>query len=664
MNFRQSFFVAVISFCLLTSVVSATDTMFRANPQHTGIFTAGPVQPDNTLKWSFDELNNPITAAAVTDGVVYFGSQDHNLYALYTTNGSVKWHYPTGGMILSAPAVSGGFVYFGSTDRHIYALNAADGSLKWQIPTNSTYDSGIGTSAPAVSGGTVYIASFDKNLYAIDAGTGSVKWRFPFTPLGNEPGSSPAVDNGIVYFGDINKKVYAVFASNGTKKWEYTGPYTISSSPMGDPVVSNGMVFMGGPGPMNMTALFASNGTVRYRTTLGYANWELQSPAVSGSTLYTGGADLNLYALDAATGSQIWTFPLGSLLRGSPSVADGIIYASTMGKVMYAIYADNGTEKWRFSPPNDRGIFGAPVISDGVVYIYGDGADHFYAVGNGTTAANFGGRVLAGDTGNYSAIGLRNVTVRMFGSSTAGSPGTLLAGTVTDSNGYFLLPVPSVQYPYLDLISIDDIPGSHPAGALTPGGTVNNASWIVYSTPLAGKNLTTNDFWDYVPVVHGDFQASPLTGPAPLVVHFTDNSTGYPRIWNWVMEYNTSTGNGFITCLTSACSYNYTKPGHYSVQMRVFNDVSNDWVTRINYINVTSGPVLLPLPGYSVPPTDTDGDGLYEDLNGNGKLDFSDVVLFFRQLDWITANEPVSAFDFSGNGRVGFEDIVRLFKKI
>jgi len=73
---------------------------------------------------------------------------------------------------------------------------------------------------------------------------------------------------------------------------------------------------------------------------------------------------------------------------------------------------------------------------------------------------------------------------------------------------------------------------------------------------------------------------------------------------------------------------------------------------------------VIPLPGQVDPPTDPDGDGLYEDLNGNGGLDFDDVVQFFKHLEWIEANEPIACFDFNGNGGIDFDDIVRLFKEI
>jgi tripartite motif-containing protein 71 len=36
----------------------------------------------------------------------------------------------------------------------------------------------------------------------------------------------------------------------------------------------------------------------------------------------------------------------------------------------------------------------------------------------------------------------------------------------------------------------------------------------------------------------------------------------------------------------------------------------------------------------------------------------------FNQMQWIAANEPVTAFDFNGNGRIDFNDIVVLFGEI
>ena len=81
----------------------------------------------------------------------------------------------------------------------------------------------------------------------------------------------------------------------------------------------------------------------------------------------------------------------------------------------------------------------------------------------------------------------------------------------------------------------------------------------------------------------------------------------------------------------------------------------------------TGKPCVMPpvkLPGYAADPTDPDCDGIYEDLNGNGRLDFADVVLYFNQMTWIAANEPVCTFDLNRNDRIDFADIVALFNEI
>ncbi|MDD1718049.1 MAG: dockerin type I domain-containing protein [Methanoregulaceae archaeon] len=76
----------------------------------------------------------------------------------------------------------------------------------------------------------------------------------------------------------------------------------------------------------------------------------------------------------------------------------------------------------------------------------------------------------------------------------------------------------------------------------------------------------------------------------------------------------------------------------------------------------TNGPVALP--GYSEAPTDPDGDGLFEDLNGNGRVDFGDVNIFYANIDWINANEPPALFDMDGNGKVEVADISAAFGKL
>ena len=121
----------------------------------------------------------------------------------------------------------------------------------------------------------------------------------------------------------------------------------------------------------------------------------------------------------------------------------------------------------------------------------------------------------------------------------------------------------------------------------------------------------------------------------------------------WCLETTSSTARNPV--------HVYTKAGTYDAALRVYNDVGSASMKRTAYINVTA--VLAVPPGTALP-RDTDADGLYDDVNGNGRADFADVVLFFNQMTWIAANEPVAAFDYNGNGRIDFADVVWLFNNL
>jgi len=192
------------------------------------------------------------------------------------------------------------------------------------------------------------------------------------------------------------------------------------------------------------------------------------------------------------------------------------------------------------------------------------------------------------------------------------------------------------------------------------------------------NTIIVHDTWDYsshtmawggtygdmahigVTVVHlvpaSGFSAEPASGITPLTVQFTDRSGGDPASWAWDF------GDGDSTNATAKNPvHTYTEAGTYTVSLVVSNVYGSDSETKDGYITVNA---VIALTGQTGPPTDPDHDGLFEDLNGNGRLDFADIVLFFNQMTWIAANEPAAAFDFNGNGRIDFGDVVALFNEI
>ena len=137
-------------------------------------------------------------------------------------------------LVSSSPAVVNGVVYFGSDDRQVYALNAATGEKIWNFPTGALTES-----SPAVVNGVVYIGANNNNLYALNANTGTKIWSFTAS---NAITSSPAVLDGVVYFGSWDNNVYALDANSGVKLWSYTTGGSVFSSPA---VAKGGQVYIG-----------------------------------------------------------------------------------------------------------------------------------------------------------------------------------------------------------------------------------------------------------------------------------------------------------------------------------------------------------------------------------------------------------------------------------
>ena len=67
------------------------------------------------------------------------------------------------------------------------------------------------------------------------------------------------------------------------------------------------------------------------------------------------------------------------------------------------------------------------------------------------------------------------------------------------------------------------------------------------------------------------------------------------------------------------------------------------------------------LAGMGSPAQDLDGDGTAEDVNGNGQLDFADILNLFLLLDSIEVQENLADFDYNGNGFADMADVVTVF---
>jgi PKD repeat protein len=79
-----------------------------------------------------------------------------------------------------------------------------------------------------------------------------------------------------------------------------------------------------------------------------------------------------------------------------------------------------------------------------------------------------------------------------------------------------------------------------------------------------------------------DFSGNPTSGPAPLIVYFSDLSTGNPTSWSWTF------GDGGTSTAQNP-SHQYQTDGTYTVSLTATNENGSDSETKTNYITVVSG---------------------------------------------------------------------------
>jgi outer membrane protein assembly factor BamB len=118
------------------------------------------------------------------------------------------------------------------------------------------------------------------------------------------------------------------------------------------------------------------------------ANIEFSSPAVANGVVYEGADDGKLYALDASTGSLLWSFPTGGFIWSSPAVAKGIVYVGSADGKVYALKASSGAMVWSFATSGL--VIASPVVTNGTVYVGSDdGTVYALAAGNGALRWSF-----------------------------------------------------------------------------------------------------------------------------------------------------------------------------------------------------------------------------------------------------------------------------------
>ncbi len=250
-----------------------------------------------------------------------------------------------------------------------------------------------------VDGSSAYLAS-NTIVYKLDVQSAVENWRFPTIPDTANPrgpfsgqpikfGDTIVVGGSTGANGAYDKHLYGITEASGQEAWRFTPPGD-KGREFVDGAVTDGKLIYAPNGDGNLYAIDPAqkeNNQPKLIWTFNTTNRLWGKPLLVDGTLYQGALDHKLYAIEAATGKELWRFEASSApIAAQPTLKDGVLYVGAFDSNFYAVNAKDGSLKWKTVV--DGWVWtGASVTSDAVYF--GDVRGKLYALDLATGQRNW-----------------------------------------------------------------------------------------------------------------------------------------------------------------------------------------------------------------------------------------------------------------------------------
>jgi outer membrane protein assembly factor BamB/orotate phosphoribosyltransferase len=280
----------------------------------------------------------------------------------------------------SKPVLSDGVLYFGSDSGNFWAIDAETGAAKWSHKVLFGSQGKLIFSSPAVYMDTVFFGAYDGNFYALDKNTGKKKW---VAWHADWVGSSPCVahDLGLVYVGmefgfwKFKGGVAAYDVHTGKRIWQSDSSEYTHGSPTYS--IKNKVVVCGSNDGI-VYGLHARTGKVLWTYKAG---GEVKAGcALSSSEKYVAFGSFNneFVVLETKTGKKVCVFETMEANYSTPAwQGDEAIICSSLDKRIYKFNVKTGNKGWEYL--TTARVFASPLIDDGKVYC-GNNSSRLYVL--------------------------------------------------------------------------------------------------------------------------------------------------------------------------------------------------------------------------------------------------------------------------------------------
>jgi outer membrane protein assembly factor BamB len=332
---------------------------YKVDNARTGVMPGPALVDEPKILWQVDLDAGSAASPLVHDGAVIIAARDGRLRALDARSGHEEWSLELGAGIAWTPTINDGILYVVTEDGVLRAVRLDDRSIAWSA--EGFIDETIVTVV-----GDLVLAGAPGELIALSVDDGERRWR-------QKTGGSErvATDGSVAYVGGSGSgRLTSLALGDGTEQWhvDLDSGRVLTPTVVGDGLVVGGRDNAGGH---NLILALATDGTPRWRwepagrgrlgafavtedrviaasdvqdtaiqaidVRSGADLWTTELtgegqmiPVVAGETVYTGGRDAGVTALDTVTGAIRWAMPFEGAGGGGMAVTGGLLIVATL----------------------------------------------------------------------------------------------------------------------------------------------------------------------------------------------------------------------------------------------------------------------------------------------------------------------------------------------
>ncbi len=345
-----------------------------------------------TVKWKFKTQDKVLAPPVISEQTLYIGSEDGNFYALNTKTGSEKWHFNTRDRIMGKATIHQNSVIFESGNI-FYALDKETGKEIWKYdPGSALWAYKIDPWDDKRSSGTVHEGIFYSGtslggVIGLDVKTGERKVMIP-SEYGQPVRTTPSILGSKLFFGDWAGKVYAYSLEQEKLLWKKETYEKKLYESFGG-IVSEILPYKGrlyfGARNHNLQVMEDISGNMVWTYADSTGGWIVGDPVIEDNTLYIGGSDnLSMFAFNPENGALKWKFKAGQNIYTKPVIIGlYLIFTSGNGyKVkdpgnLFIVDKKNGELVSKLELP--MGSFSSPATDGSNIY-FGNYDGYVYAI--------------------------------------------------------------------------------------------------------------------------------------------------------------------------------------------------------------------------------------------------------------------------------------------